>query len=53
MKRGTAPKIAKIASRVLDNPASSKAAKTVASRIASRSDIIVCAFVVIAWARPG
>jgi hypothetical protein len=31
MKKGTAPKIAKIASRVLDNPASSKPAKIVAA----------------------
>lgn len=37
MKKGTGPKIAKIASRVLDNPAASKAAKTVAASALTQS----------------
>lgn len=37
MKKGTAPKIAKIAARVLDNPASSKAAKSVAASALTQS----------------
>lgn len=37
MKKGTAKQIAETASRVLDNPASSKAAKTVAASALTQS----------------
>lgn len=37
MKKGTAQQIAKLAAKVLDNPASSKAAKTVAASALTQS----------------
>ena len=37
MKKGTSPNIAKVAARVLDNPSSSKPAKTVAASALTQS----------------